>query len=142
MRQASSIAPRKAGWGLVSQSRYVQGAPRRKLGRSVLLRRMNASISFQDCERKSPPTNYPVTFIDAKPAGIDLKFSKGIDPRTRLGNVYNVSITPAIGTGSWCNKDDEGGLEQVKQTKLPQGNRVEGIWCETGERRVVVLEFD
>jgi len=102
---------------------------------------MNASISFQDCERKAPPTNYPVTFIDAKPAGIDLKFSKGVDPRTRLGSVYTVSITPAIGMGEWTNKDDEGGIEHAKLTKLPEGNRIEGIWIEAGERRIVVLEY-
>jgi len=102
---------------------------------------MNASISFQDCERKAPPVNYPVMSLDAKPSGIDLKFSKGIDSRSHRPNVYTVSLTPAIKMGEWTSVDDEGGIEQVNQTKLPGGNRVEGIWCEAGERRIVVLEY-
>ena len=102
---------------------------------------MNASISFQDCERKAPPINYPVLSLDAKPAGIDFKFSKGIDSRTRRANVYTVSLTPAIAMGKWNSSDDEGDLEHVKHTKHPQGSRVEAIWVEGGDRRVFVLEY-
>lgn len=102
---------------------------------------MNASLSFQDCERKSPPQTFPVVSIDAKPAGIDLKFGKGVDARTRRLNVYTVSLVPATGAGEWHCTDDQGALEQVKQTKLPQGTRIEGIWIEAGERRIMVLEF-
>lgn len=102
---------------------------------------MNASISFQDCERKAPPVCHLVTFLDAKPSGIDFKFSRGLDPRSRRPNVYTVSLTPAIKQGAWTSAEDEGGIEQVSQTKLSQGNRVEGIWIEAGDRRVMVLEF-
>lgn len=81
-------------------------------------------------------------FLDAKPSGIDLKFSKETDPRSRRPNVYTVSLTPAVKMGEWNNVEgDEGGIEQVQSTKLPQGTRVEGIWCEAGERRIVVLEY-
>jgi hypothetical protein len=100
---------------------------------------MNANISFQDCERKAPPVNYPVMSLDAKPAGIDFKFSKGIDPRSHRPNVYTVSLTPAINTGKWENADDDGDLEHVKQQA--QGKRVEGIWVEAGERLVFVLDY-
>lgn len=98
---------------------------------------MNANISFQDCERKAPPVNYPVMSLEAKASGIDFKFSKGIDPRSHRPNVYTVSLTPAIGMGKWQNADDDGDLEHVKQT----GNRVEGIWVEAGDRKVFVLTF-
>ena len=102
---------------------------------------MNAALSFQDCERKTPPVTHNITLFDAKPAGIDLKFVKDIDPRTGRPNVYIVSLTPAIGMGKWTSSEDEGDIEHVKQTKLPQGTRVEGLWVEAGERRVFVLEY-
>lgn len=102
---------------------------------------MNAALSFQDCDRKAPPQTFPVTFIEAKPAGIEVKFNKGVDPRSRRPIVYSVTLTPATGAGEWRNPEDEGDIEHVKQTKLPEGFRVEGMWVEAGDRRVFVLEY-
>jgi hypothetical protein len=98
---------------------------------------MNASISFQDSERKAAPVVYPVMSLDAKPSGIDLKFSKGIDTRSRRPNVYTVSLTPATGLGAWTSNDDEGDIEHVKQA----GKKVEGLWVEAGNRTIMVLEY-
>lgn len=100
-----------------------------------------ASLSFQDCDRRLPQQPFTVTFVDVKPSGIDLKFSKGREERTRVQNVYSVNLTPGAGKGSWKNMDVEGLIEGVKQYPQPSGTRIEGIWVEGGERSIMVVEI-
>jgi hypothetical protein len=107
----------------------------------VLIGVKNAFISFQDSERKAPPVKYTIEVLEAKPSGIDLKFSSGLNPRTHRPDMYTVTLTPAVGQGKWSSAEEQGNIEYVKQTKLGQGQRVEGMWVESGARSIMVLEF-
>ncbi len=101
----------------------------------------NAAFSLQDCDRKGPAKTFPVTFIEDKPAGIELRITKSVDPRTRRAISYTVKLAPAAGTGTWQGPEDHGAIEHVARHEQTNSARVEGMWIEAGERLLMAVEL-